>query len=577
MKNFFQKTSTMLAFLLAIAATTQAATEKLRIMTFNIPYGNIKESDGNGQNSWGNRAKALHHYIDSVSPDLLGIQEGVKAELTSILAGTPGYAMVGCARTDGAELGEYTPILYKTSRFLLEKSGNYWLTGTPDRPSMTDGAICIRIATWALFTDKATGARFIYTNTHLDHSNDKVRTSQAKVVKEKMDSLATLFGKKLPQFLTADFNMKRTSSVYNYLLKYKLTTKDMWVSARKRAEKGVDGFSSTPDNEIDFIFAYGSVSCSYAELGNRWTPDGFIMSDHNPVFADVSWTTSVNDNARAAASEARAAADSTFSWKSSRTKLITSAGQFSTDGIDSTTSLRSIIDRNTGTYVRSRYSTPLPPNRPHYLQVALDSPQAAFSLQYYKSMDGDAGQDDRWDDVLVYASQDGEQWDYVTELSGFSGVQNKTYTANIHMRRPYRHVRFQIMRTPGMLLSNGAPRYSLSELQMYALEPLATCDYAKSGAVAKAVDAIYAQADSIQALANEGAATADDVASLVQATQDLRQARHDLASPIESMVQETAAANTRIYTPDGMRLTTPRKGMNILLRPGGAVTKVMVK
>ena len=59
MKNFFQKTSTMLAFLLAIAATTQAATEKLRIMTFNIPYGNIKESDGNGQNSWGNRASQV--------------------------------------------------------------------------------------------------------------------------------------------------------------------------------------------------------------------------------------------------------------------------------------------------------------------------------------------------------------------------------------------------------------------------------------------------------------------------------------------------------------------------------------
>lgn len=577
MKKFIQKASTLLACLLAIATSTQATSEKLRIMTFNIPYGNIKVSEGNGQNTWDNRAKALHHYIDSISPDLLGIQEGVKAELTSILAGTPGYAMVGCARTDGAELGEYTPILYKTSRFLLEKSGNYWLTDTPDRPSMTSGAICIRVATWAVFTDKATGARFIYTNTHLDHSNDEVRISQAKVVKEKMSELAEQYGKKLPQFLTADFNMKRKSDVYNYLLKYKLTTKDMWISARKRVQNGVDGFSSTPDNEIDFIFAYGSVSCSYAELGNRWTPDGFIMSDHNPVFADVSWTTSVNDNARAAAAEARAAADSTFLWQTSRTKLITSASQLTSDGIELTSALKSLIDWNTATYVRSRCSYPLPPNQPHYLQVALDSPVSAFSLQYYKSLDGDDGQADRWDDVLVYASQDGEQWDYVTELFDFTGAQNKTYTANVQMRRPYSHVRFQVMRTPGMQLSNGAPRYSLSELQMYHNEPLATCDYAKSEAVAKAADALYALADSVEALASEGTATASDVEALEKATQALRQTRHDLASPVEGIAETPNATGTQIYTLDGMRLSTPRKGINILRRPGGTASKVMVK
>lgn len=565
MIRIFKNTIAILACLLAQVGTLQAASEHVRIMTFNIPYGNIKVTDGNGQNTWENRAKAIHHYVDSLSPDLLGIQEGVKDELTSILAGTPGYAMVGCARTNGAELGEYTPILYKTSRFLLEKSGNFWLTDTPDSPSMTPGAICFRVATWALFTDKDTGARFIYTNTHLDHSTDEVRISQAKVLKEKMAELAALYGKKLPQFLTADFNMKRKSDVYNYLLKYKLTTKDMWISARKRVQNGIDGFSSTADNEIDFIFAYGTVTCSYAELGNRWTPDGYIMSDHNPVFADVSWTLSVSDKARAAISEARATADSTFQWQTTRNRLITSANQLSTDGIENSSSLTNIIDRNTSTYVRSRYSTPLPPNQPHYLQVELSTPQSAFSLQYYKSLDGNGGQEDRWDDVIVYASQDAEHWDYVTELFGFSGVQNKTYTANIQMRRPYKYVRFQVMRTPGMKLSNGAPRYSLSEICLYENKVLATCDYAQSGNIAKAVDALYDIADKTEALAEEGSVAETDITALMEATEALRQMRHDYAQPVESIqANGVSSSSEQIYTLDGIQIPRLMHGVNIV-------------
>ncbi|MDY3891006.1 MAG: endonuclease/exonuclease/phosphatase family protein, partial [Bacteroidaceae bacterium] len=446
MKKNFVILSVVLTCVLAASLQAMAATEKLRIMTYNIPYGNIQPSEGNGQNTWDNRVLAIHNYLDSISPDLIGIQEGVKPQMISILAGIPGYAMVGCARDDGAEKGEYTPILYKTSRFLLEKSGNYWPTETPDVPSKTPNAICYRVATWALFTDKVTGARFIYTNTHLDHGQEAVRIEQAKVVKEKMAELAELYGTNLIQFLTADFNMTRSSKVYPYLTTYKLKTRDMWSVARKKVIKAVNGFSTNADNEIDFIFAYGTVSCSYAEMGNRNTPDGFIMSDHNPVFADVSWTTSTADNARAAIADARSAADSTFLWKKSAAKLLTSATQLSTDGLESTSSLTSVYDRNTGTYVRSLYSSSLPPNQPHYLQVALRNPISAFCVQYNKSMDGDAGQSDRWEDVIVYASQDAEKWDYITELYEFSGVVNKTYSANVQMRRPYQHIRFQVMR-----------------------------------------------------------------------------------------------------------------------------------
>lgn len=577
MKRISAHALCMLACLWATTLPAWAVTQKMRIMTFNIPYGNIKVSDGNGQNTWANRSQAICHYVDSLAPDVMGIQEGVKDELTSLLAGLHGYAMVGCARNDGAESGEYTPILYRTERLLLEQSGNYWLSDTPDKPSKLAASLCYRVATWALFTDKVTGARFIYTNTHLDHGTDEVRVAQAKVVKEHMEALTQKYGKTLRQFLSADFNMNRQSVVYPYLTNYKLSMRDLWKSARKAVVKAVDGYSSTPDNEIDFIFAYGSVSCSYAELGNRNTPEGFIMSDHNPHFADVSWTTSVADDARAAVAEARSAADSTLEWQASRTRLITHTTQLSTDGLQASSMLRDIIDRNTNTYVRSLYSGTQPPNQPHYVQVALNTPVEGFCLQYNKSMDGNAGQADRWDDVLITASQDGEHWDYVTELFNFTGQQNRTYTANVYMRRAYSHVRFQVLRTQGMNLSNGAPRFSLSELQMCTITPLPTCDYAASETVAQAADALYALADSTQAWAEDGSVTKAQVDALIAATLALRQARQDYAQPVEGVQASTNAQPVRYYTPDGMPLAAPRRGVNILLHPDGTTRKVMVK
>lgn len=577
MKRLFKTASAAVACLLMTALAAQAATEKLRIMTFNIPYGNIKVTEGNGQNTWANRAKAIHHYIDSISPDLLGIQEGVRDQLTSILSGIPGYAMVGCAREDGAEKGEYTPILYKTSRFLLEDSGNYWPTDTPDKPSKTPGAICYRVVTWALFTDKETGARFIYTNTHLDHGPESARLAQAQVLKKKMGEMAARYGRRVPQFLTADFNTHRTSPVYDALVNYNLSLRDMWTVAGKKVQNGKDGFSSSVENEIDFIFAYGSVKSTYAELGNRWTPDGFIMSDHNPHFADVRWTTSTADNARVAIMQARAVADSTFQWQKSRTRLITMPSQLSTDGIESSSMLGSLIDRNTDTYVRSRCTGSLPPNNPHYLQVKLREPQKAFSLQYNKSLDGDAGQADRWEDVLVTASHDGEHWDYVTELYKLSGVQNRTYTAEVNMRRPYEYVRFQVMRTHGMRLSNGAPRYSLSEFQMFPCTPVATCEYAKSKTIAQAVDALYDLAGHTQALVDEGNVTSSDVTALKEATQALRQARHDYATPVTGVTASAEPAGEQIYSLSGMRLGALQKGVNIRRASNGTSRLVMAK
>ena len=257
----------ILLLMLGALATAQAATEKIRIMTFNVPQGNIKETDGNGRNTWENRALAIQQYMAEVKPDLLGMQEPTRTVLCSILQGMPRYAMVGTARDDGAERGEYTAIIYRTDRFYCIDTGNYWLTETPDVHSKVEGSTHYRIATWALFQDKQSGARFLYTNTHLSYDSEPVRLAQLKIIKPYMLQLNKKDGASLPHFFTGDFNMKDTEDNYNYVLNYKLLMKDMWTTARNHYHWEYGKGPHT--GRIDYIFATRGVNCSYAQWDNR--------------------------------------------------------------------------------------------------------------------------------------------------------------------------------------------------------------------------------------------------------------------------------------------------------------------
>ena len=131
----------LLSFLAAPAATVS-----LRIMTYNVPK-KIGGVDATGVNTWQGRRDSLRVFLRQTAPDLLGMQEPVRDVLMDLLAGWSGYSMIGVARDNGAESGEYSNIIYNRNRFLVEDYGTYWLSLTPDKPSSNWNSQCRRIAT----------------------------------------------------------------------------------------------------------------------------------------------------------------------------------------------------------------------------------------------------------------------------------------------------------------------------------------------------------------------------------------------------------------------------------------------
>lgn len=204
-------------------------------------------------------------------------------------------------------------------------------------------------------------------------------------------------------------------------------------------------------------------------------PNGLKYSDHDPHYADLVWERTDEEEAGALLILAQEALDAIPLYSKGDVPLITDARdasstcQLSCDAAETIEGqyVRYLTDGKTNTYFHSRYSS-MPPNGPHWLQADLrDNPVERFWFSVTRR-DSNTGIKDRWQDILITASNDKKTWDYITELHYFSGDELKAYDSEvIELHGLYRFIRFSIMHTPGMRLINGSPMFTASEFQMY--------------------------------------------------------------------------------------------------------------
>ena len=224
---------------------TVGGDEMLSVMTQNVRCAD----DGIGKNV-DDRKVRLKQLVEDYSPDLLGTQEVTK-KWVGILEEYFGaeYGMLGHSR-DGetATTGEWNMILYKKDRFDLVESGTFWLTDTPDTLSMTEGAKCYRICTWAILYDKVAAREILFCNTHLDHSNDTVRGEQAV----RLMNFIEQYKGQYPIFLTGDFNTTPGKVPYNTVTAALADTHKKAANASEVS--GTFHNYLKPEKEIDFCF-----------------------------------------------------------------------------------------------------------------------------------------------------------------------------------------------------------------------------------------------------------------------------------------------------------------------------------
>lgn len=262
---------------------------ELSVMSFNIRYANA----GDGAYQWNARAEGVCAAIRWYAPDILGTQEVLYSQLTDMKLGLPEYGMVGVGRDDGATEGEYSALWYRTDRFEVADSGNFWLSATPDVPgSLGWDAACVRIATWAVLADRSTGQKLLALNTHLDHVGLQARRQGAALILHRADSLQQTYGL-IPLVITGDFNSGPEDEVIGSMISSgRVCDSHDSAPCTYGPDWTFHNFDREPITErlrIDYIFySHPLKPLRYGTIADRME-SGLYLSDHCPVLAYFSW------------------------------------------------------------------------------------------------------------------------------------------------------------------------------------------------------------------------------------------------------------------------------------------------
>ena len=469
----------------------------LRVMSFNIRVLNTSDA---AENQWTNRADNVCALITELQPDLLGVQEAVPQQYEDVKAGLDGYASIFAGRDDGTK-GEGTPLFYRADRFRLVDSGHFWLSPTPNQPSIGWNASCNRIAVWAVLEDVATGKSFVYLNTHFDHVSEEARVESAKLIKETVRGIAP----NLPFVFNADFNLNDKSEGYDLLVNYSYPCIDTWKAAAE-TEGGpgtLDIWGTYPnvaDNKIDFIFASKGTTVERSVICPAANEAGEYYSDHKAIYADI-----------ALAKEADSGASLIWESQLGIAEQIKSNSLSTDDG----GAYANLIDGDVSTIFHSVWSAEMASGSTteeswvatlatlsgginsdpgyHNLQFELSEPVSSFRFEYL-------GRNSDWhdnpNDIEIFATNDPalwestsnadqDKWVRITELTpentDFPGdvlvTEIPWQSPVINMPQAFKYLRFVVKGTTHMNKVDSrmfavpeitGVTFNLSELQIYA-------------------------------------------------------------------------------------------------------------
>ena len=167
----------VLSGLFFVFNSCSSSSENINIMTYNIRL----DTEADGINMWDNRKEGVLSLIKEESVDILGIQEGLPSQIEYLSKKLDGYSMIGEGR-DGGNNGEYSAIYYRNKKMNLIDTETFWLSETPEMPSIGWDAAINRIVTLGIFKIKKSKKELIVYNTHFDHIGKIAREKSVRVI-----------------------------------------------------------------------------------------------------------------------------------------------------------------------------------------------------------------------------------------------------------------------------------------------------------------------------------------------------------------------------------------------------------
>ena len=264
--------------------------QSINVLSYNVLYGStliedmanrFRNGDIGGYQPWSIRIPEMRERIASYQPDLIGFQETHTDTDIALIVSLQKYTLVNY-HLGGFQYGD-AALLFKTDRFSLLDSGQFWLGPNPDLP-MSFGfraLAMIRYVNWAVLREQGTGFTFIFMNTHFD--NASVNKDPSSVLfRERISPLT----KTLPIIVTGDFNTTANTDRYRRFSGSDQNPPLLYNTYTLAGSPQVDA-TVHPDSRIDHILAGGpcKITADNWHIDQNPMKNGQPLSDHDPVIA----------------------------------------------------------------------------------------------------------------------------------------------------------------------------------------------------------------------------------------------------------------------------------------------------
>lgn len=267
----------LLIFSLLFSSTLFSQTT---IMTYNIKYDNKHDSI----NNWDLRKEKMLELINHYQADIVGLQESLLNQHTYLQQNLSQFKVIGVGRDDGKDKGEFSPILYNFKKFQLVETATFWLSDTPEKPSLGWDAAIKRVCTYALLKNKKTKKKIWVFNTHFDHVGVVAREKSAELILKK---IAALNSKKYPVILMGDLNLTPEKTPITLIKETLDDAKEISLSRFYGPNGTFNAFNNSVTNvRIDYIFTKYLKVTSYLHIDDRLNNHNHI-SDHFPVLSTI--------------------------------------------------------------------------------------------------------------------------------------------------------------------------------------------------------------------------------------------------------------------------------------------------
>lgn len=247
---------------------------------------NIRLDTDTGINAWANRKKPVTDLILRHDFDIVGIQEPRNTQIPDFDNMLNGYTGV----TAPYAIRSFIAIYYKKELYEMLESGHFWLSETPDIPSIGWDADELRVCQWAKFRDKETNREFYVFNSHFYWRLKIARENSGPLVARKIEEITG----DLPVVFVGDLNSRPTESQSEKLRALLNDAFFVTEAPRKGPENtnlGGGNFQGEPVNRIDYIY----VSKDIKVLDYTCHDDMYIdkngdyryPSDHLPISSNI--------------------------------------------------------------------------------------------------------------------------------------------------------------------------------------------------------------------------------------------------------------------------------------------------